>query len=122
MVEQKIFEIDIWNDLSMGYMLSIRNGEDELGLIIKGHLLIEYALNQLIQLNVKNPNVFFKDNRLNAFSTKLNLIDSLGLLPRFIIQNISTINKIRNHYAHNLNVSTLKLTFLFYREKEVINF
>ena len=108
-------------DITVGYIASLRRSEGELGLIIKGHLLVEYILNQMVEKSFKKPEVFFKDNRANSFSVKLNILYSLGLIPTNIYKNIVSVNKIRNQYSHNLKVESDKLTFNYYREDKEIN-
>lgn len=120
-MSKKISKKSIWEDITLGYVASLRHGEEELGLIIKGHLLIEYILNQIIEQTFKKPEVFFKDNRANSFSVKLNILYSLGLIPMHIYKNIQSVNKIRNQYAHNLKVESDKLTFNYYREDKEVN-
>ncbi|MCH8326504.1 MAG: hypothetical protein IIB83_08100 [Bacteroidetes bacterium] len=121
MKKKRVIEINIWDDITMEYISSIRPGEEELGLIIKGHLLIENILNQIIEIKFKNSKLLFDDNRTNSFSVKLNILYSLGFIPKYIFQNITNINKIRNQYAHNLKVDSSKLTFIYYREDKKIN-
>ena len=95
MKKKRVIEINIWDDITMEYISSIRPGEEELGLIIKGHLLIENILNQIIEIKFKNSKLLFDDNRTNSFSVKLNILYSLGFIPKYIFQNITNINKIR---------------------------
>jgi len=42
-------EIDVSKDLTFQYLISLRHHEEEIGFILKGHLLIEYVLNQIIR-------------------------------------------------------------------------
>ncbi len=110
-----------WDDVTVGYLASLRHGEEELGLIIKGHLFIEFIMNQIIEFEFKIPKIFLNDNRTNSFLVKLNTLYSLGLLPKHIYQNITTVNKLRNQYAHNLKVDKNKLSFIYCLEGKEIN-
>lgn len=120
MKKNKKKSVDTLDDITVGYIASIRRGEEELGLIIKGHLLIEFLLNQIIEQKLKNTKEIFKDSRTNSFSAKLKIIYSLGILPKYLYSNITNINKLRNQYAHNLNVNSNKLTYIYYREDREI--
>lgn len=77
------------------------------------HILVEYALNVLVMQNCDNSRVILDDRRSYTFSVKLNLVYGMGLLTKKLYHNIMKLNKIRNAYAHKLDVdfSTFDLDF-----------
>ncbi|MFX0200908.1 MAG: hypothetical protein ACFFCW_32720 [Candidatus Hodarchaeota archaeon] len=94
--------IDISKDLTFQYLNTLRYHEEEVGLILKGHLLIEYVLNEIIRKRFKCPGPILKDQRAYTFSVKLQMVYSAGYLPIFLFKNIKRINRIRNQLAHHL--------------------
>ena len=114
MQKKKKVRYNFWDDITVHYLATLKNNEDELGLIIKGHLFVEYILNHIIQKKFKKPKLIFDDGRSNSFSVKLNILYSLGIIPKYLYQNISNVNKIRNQYAHNLKIDSKKINYMFY--------
>ena len=107
--------IDLSKDLTAQYLLSLRHHEEEVGLILKGHLFIEYVLNQIIRKQFKSSGTILKDTRSYTFSVKLQIIYSTGFLPPYLFSNIRRINRLRNHLAHNLTLELNESQFRFTR-------
>lgn len=71
-------------------------------LILKGHLLVERALDILIDAGLKRParlGRLRKDRRL-SFNFKLALAQALGVLPDSYLSPIKALNEVRNKIAH----------------------
>lgn len=95
MEEVKLIKLDrkILRDLEMI--------DDRLVLVLKGHLYIENELKELIKRYVINTDVV---KSLNPnFKSKVNFAFSLNLIDEKYFRAISTFNKFRNEYAHNLD-------------------
>lgn len=107
--------IDISKDIAAQYLLSIRHHEQEIGLILKGHLFIEYILNEIIRKRLVSPGAILGDHRSYTFSVKLQMVYSMGYLPTYLYANIRRINRLRNHLAHNLTVNLSESQFKFTR-------
>jgi len=107
--------IDLSKDLTVQYLLSLRHHEEEVGLVLKGHLFIEYVLNQIIRKQFKSSGTILKDPRSYTFSVKLQMIYSMGYLPPYLFSNIRRINRLRNHLAHNLTLDLNESQFRFTR-------
>jgi len=107
--------IDLSKDLTVQYLLSLRHHEEEVGLVLKGHLFIEYVLNQIIRKQFKSSGTILKDPRSYTFSVKLQMIYSTGYLPPYLFLNIRRINRLRNHLAHNLTLDLNESQFRFTR-------
>jgi hypothetical protein len=106
---------DLSKDLTVQYLLSLRHHEEEVGLVLKGHLFIEYVLNQIIRKQLKSSSAILKDQRSYTFSVKLQMIYSTGYLPHYLFSNIRRINRLRNHLAHNLTLDLNQSQFRFTR-------
>lgn len=102
---------DIEHDVFGQFIAKLRRDEDELGLIIKGHLFVEVVVNQIVSKRCKNPKVILSDHRTYSFAVKLQMLYQMGLIPDHIYQNIQKVNKIRNQFAHNLEVNSAKIDF-----------
>ena len=113
-MKKKITPIN--DDITFEYIARLKFREDELGSIIKGHLLVEFILNRLISQKCKSPQKILDDHRSYPFSVKLQLLYSMNLLPTHIFQNINRINKVRNQLAHNLEIEIEELDFKFIKE------
>jgi hypothetical protein len=107
--------MDITKDITFHYISTLRRDSDELTLIVKGHLLIEFVLNEIIRRNLKQANVILDDHRSYTFGIKARVLFSTGLLPEHIFSNIRRINQIRNYLAHNLRTEAIKMDFRFTR-------
>jgi hypothetical protein len=108
--------MEITKDITFHYIARLRHHTDELGLIVQGHLLIEFILNKIIRRAFKKPTYIVKDHRSYTFAIKAQVLYSTGNLPEYIYRNIRRINSIRNHLAHNLDWDALILDYRFSSE------
>ncbi len=76
-----------------GYALTT---EDDLGKVLRVHLLIERALDITIKQSVPNPKFL---PRLRSFSDRVKLALALGLDPQ-MQGALTSINSLRNDFAH----------------------
>lgn len=76
-------------------------GEDELQVILRGHLYLEYELEKLLRLELAEPDCILTNRFM--FASKVNLAVALGLLPKDIKKMYEKLNSIRNNYAHQLD-------------------
>jgi hypothetical protein len=93
---------NIFADPSVNLFMRVRRNDDELAIVLKGHLLVEYLLNKIIAEKCKSPKNILEDSRNYTFSVKLQILYAMGLLPEIIYGEIVRLNKFRNKYAHNL--------------------
>ena len=70
-------------------------------LILKGHLVIEYFLNEIINTSIPYGQKYLIDN-LN-FSKKINLVKRSNFIQEDAVLFIIELNKIRNKCAHRLD-------------------
>lgn len=68
------------------------------------HLYVEYFLNELIVATFKFPELIIDSNDLGTFHSKLTLLRAHGIFDKkpAVLRNVELIQRIRNHYAHNL--------------------
>lgn len=71
----------------------------ELSKVLRGHLLIERAIETLIARKLEKPKKFFDNHRV-TFEMKVDLADALGVLPAPYVSAAKALNHIRNAYAH----------------------
>ncbi|CJV76078.1 Uncharacterised protein [Streptococcus pneumoniae] len=76
-------------------------GEDELQVILRGHLYLEHELEKSLRLELVEPD-YILTNRF-MFTSKVNLAVGLGLLPKSRKKIYEKLNSIRNNYAHQLD-------------------
>lgn len=115
MKDDEAIVIDLSKNLTAQYLMSLRHDEEEVGLVLKGHLFIEYVLNQIIRKQFQSSAEILKDPRSYTFSVKLQMIYSTGYLPHYLFSNIRRINRLRNHLAHNLTLKLDETRFKFTR-------
>lgn len=76
--------------------------EDELGRVLRTHLIIEHELNKLIALSVVDP---LPLDRINMdYEDKVHLAVAIGLNSEWA-PSLLNIGKIRNKFAHNLKTN-----------------
>lgn len=88
----------LWDDLSEKTVMRLFSDDRVIEfLILKGHLLIENALDVLIGAALKRPE--FLSSRL-TFHSKLSLARALGAIPDTYAGPIKALNRVRNDIAH----------------------
>jgi hypothetical protein len=108
--------VDIAHDITFHYISRLRYHADELGLVVQGHLLIEFILNEMIRRGFRKPTNILNDHRSYTFAVKAQILYSAGQLPEHIFRNIRRINLIRNHLAHKLDWNSLVFDYKFSRD------
>ena len=78
-------------DPTMEYVMSHGKHADELTIILKGHLIIEYMIDKIINAKFSKPKNILKYN----FYKKIEILYSLDLIPKYIISetNINIIDQ-----------------------------
>jgi hypothetical protein len=72
---------------------------DALTIVLKSHLFIEKCLDEIFSLCLPCPEYILE----KKFYDKVKIYEALNLYPsNSIIEQLLTINKIRNKYAHNM--------------------
>lgn len=105
------------------YMGRVGPKDDEIAILLKGHLLIEYLMNKVIEKKCRSPKKILEGTRVYTFSVKLQIIYSMSLIPEYLYDNINRVNQLRNKYAHTLDFNLDKNSMrLRDPENEIISF
>ncbi|WP_298771421.1 hypothetical protein [uncultured Shewanella sp.] len=80
-------------------LLDALQGEDDLGVVVRSHIVVELYLNSLIELSMISIK-HFKKIKLDYHDT-VKLAVALGLNQRFE-QPLNSLGTLRNDFAHNL--------------------
>ncbi len=80
-------------------LITVLKGGDDLGVVIRSHIIVEQYLNALIESLLRSPE-HFRKIKLDYNGT-VKLAISLGLNPRFE-SSLNAIGTIRNDFAHNM--------------------
>lgn len=75
--------------------------EDELQVVLRGHIYIEHEIERLLRNHLVEPDVILTDKFM--FMSKLNLAVALGLISVDRKIPYKKLNDLRNAYAHQLN-------------------
>jgi len=91
--------------------------DEELNLILVGHLYLEKLLNGILTENLKGFEILDKRGVLNSFYKKIMFLKSEQITPNQILDDLLIFNQLRNMYAHELNYNIadfdiFKLSFL----------
>ncbi len=74
---------------------------DEVTIVLRSHLLVEYYLDQIILLNIPRGDVLL-DQKF-SFIQKTYIVESLEVLPERLINSVKNLNSIRNRCSHDLD-------------------
>lgn len=97
LIEEKyVTIIDRYNDV-----------ENDRELAIIGCLVVENELDDFLSIWIPGYNKFKKDRDL-TFKLKIELAKALKLIPSHVINSIHPIRKIRNIFAHHLDIDLFK--------------
>lgn len=67
------------------------------------HLHMDYWVNKIIERTFRKPEIIFKNERLRSFSSKVDLLESLGIIyNEGLLKRLRLTNEIRNYYSHNI--------------------
>jgi hypothetical protein len=67
-------------------------------------LYLEYYINEILIFYFRHPQVIIDENEVGSFKNKLAILKALGVFDELnaVVKNVTLIQGIRNHYAHNL--------------------
>lgn len=86
-----------------------------LAIVVTLHLLTEFVLDRLIKAKSPTPKRILDDSRTFTYSVKLVLVRNMGLIDEPLFRNLDALRRLRNEYAHGLDVdlaAKLNLGFL----------
>lgn len=89
-----------------------------LAIVVTLHLLTEFLLDRLIRAKSPTPKRILDDSRTFTYSVKLVLVRNMGLIDGDLFRNLDALRKLRNEYAHGLDVDlATKLNLGFVDER-----
>lgn len=97
------FNIHLFEKISrdVDEFMKATNEEDELQIILRGHLYIEHEIEKLLRNYLVEPKYVLGSRSM--FMNKLNLATALGLISVSKRNSYKKLNDLRNAYAHELN-------------------
>jgi hypothetical protein len=118
MIKKHFVDTDEFSDLISGQLMGIKDIEL---LILKGHVLVEYALNRYIDA-FSATDTSIEDSRF-SFAQKLDVCKILGLIKNpddHLNEQLIALNKIRNQIAHTLTFDRQTLHQIFKHHPEEV--
>ncbi len=82
--------------------------DNELNIVLVGHLYLEKYLNDILGKNLKGFETLEKKGILNSFYKKVTYLQAEKITPSDLLDNIITYNKLRNKFAHKLNYDIIE--------------
>ncbi|SRR6266568_3431727 len=111
--KRAIPEVETLSDESQ-YLCAILNNESDLACVLIATSYLNNALACLLKRYFIESNLVSKlldspRGAISTFATRADLAYCLGLIPKGLYQNLETVGKIRNVFAHSY-VNLLKMT------------
>ncbi len=89
--------------LSTNFIKKMFLTNDNITLILLGHLYIERLLNEIITINFNYSTTNNKNSKINTFYKKIAYLKNKGVIAKNVADDIIIINELRNCFAHKLN-------------------
>lgn len=88
------------------HLYDVLNEESDLACVLIATSYLDYALaslwkRHLIESEIVNKLLDSPRGAVSTFATRADLAYSLGLIPKSLYQNLETVGKIRNAFAHS---------------------
>jgi hypothetical protein len=110
LLKQPFFELTDfkkWN-LEMGtFYKRVNETKDERSFVLLMAMVVEFHLDSVIKAFFPK-HVILLENLSFTFSLKIDLIKSLVIIPESVITFTDLIRRIRNEFAHNINIDKLE--------------
>jgi len=108
-LKQPFFELinfTKWNDEMGKFYKRINETKDERSFVILMALVVEFHIDAVIKAFLPNSKELLEDTSF-TFSLKVNLLKSLNLIPNRIFQFADIVRKIRNEFAHKIEIDRI---------------
>lgn len=89
------------------YLERYKKTSDDRALALIGAMTVEKELDELLEAWLPSYKKIIEDKEFD-FSSKINLAHAAKLIPGKILNAIEPIKRIRNIFAHNLDISTFR--------------
>lgn len=78
-----------------------KNKDNQLAIVVIGHLIIETLIEDLIRTQLQKPNKFFELKDTITYAIKVHLLFAMGIIKdKQVRRSILELNTIRNNFAH----------------------
>lgn len=81
-------------------------GTDDLGVVVRSHIVIEQYLNDIIESVLTKPEIYRQHINFD-YHIKVKLVSAIGLHQKFE-PALKTLGKVRNDFAHNIRDNITK--------------
>ena len=102
-------------DISKRLVARLERLENHLAYVVSLHLFVEFLMNKLIEagspLTPTQVRERIVKNRNFTFALKLDLLLHMGALPQLLYENVRSLNRLRNEYAHEMDVDLSESLF-----------
>ena len=110
-----------WNEELPVLYERINSLEDDRSFVILMSIIVEFHLDKLLSIVIPDYDTKLKNNKDLTFSLKLELLNSMRLIPKQIFLFADCIRKIRNEFAHNLKIDNILELKTLNRRSIVLN-
>lgn len=110
-----------WNEEMPEFKKRIDKTKDDRSSVLLIILVIEFHIDKLLEIVLlKYSNL--RENKDITFSLKIDILRSINLIPKSVLEMTDCLRKIRNEFAHNLKLDNIEeLKTLNNRSKSLIN-
>ena len=96
-------------DVSQRASLQLDRLDNHLAYVVAVHLFVEYLIDRVIlagsKLSPAETRKRILEDRNYTFAIKLTIALQMGALPAGLYENIRALNRLRNKYAHEIDVN-----------------
>lgn len=114
---EKIERIRSWHiKFSNNLYNKLGKNKPELTSVLKHHLIIENIIDEILRTIIKNP----KDILKLRSNNKIDLVHALNIQfgESIIIEQLRTVQKLRNHFAHKLDYKIKNIDLIAFTKNE----
>lgn len=122
-LKQPFFELKDftkWNNEMGKFYKRINETKDERSFVILMALVVEFHIDAVIKAFLPKSKELLEDNSF-TFSLKINLLKSLKLIPDRIFQFADIVRKIRNEFAHKIEIDRIDELNSYDKGKKLVN-
>lgn len=106
-------------DTLIHYFERLEKSQDELVILVTGHILTEFIINRIIEEKCPISKNKLADHRTYSYAVKLTILKCMNLIPEYLFKNLNKLNKLRNEYAHNIHINLEQIDLSFdYQQSE----
>lgn len=98
-------------DREVEEFIKATNEEDELQIILRGHIYIEHEIEKMVRNHLVEPSAILGGRNRVPYNNKLKLAVALGVLPKDKKSPYDKLGGLRNKYAHKLNYKMTESDF-----------